>query len=353
MESLESIKLKISEFLVLDEPKKIAIIADNDEDGITAALNMVLFLKDRHNVKTYFFDRHLAKEKFAEDLRLFSPDKTIFLDLGGDFVEEALTDIADYTKEFVSIDHHNGVKTYAGAKFEFLKIDPDLFSKVDPSKYAVSKMVFDIFGGNDWATAVGIIGDSAAEQWKEFIDEVRDKYALTFEQLFDIMSTIVTIRTQHRGMRDELFNYLCVIDSPEKIFETDFYKLKKEFDKTLEEVRVDYEKNAERFPEYDLVFYFAKDNIVNPIINPLAKQNKNLTIIFYKKVGGLVNLSLRRGDFKVNLPELIKYAISEEPSASGGGHVPASGASFPAPYLETFKERVKTYLKEKYNNENN
>ena len=101
------------------------------------------------------------------------------------------------------------------------------------------------------------------------------------------------------------------------------------------------------------VFYFAKDNIVNPVINPLAKQNKNLTIVFYKKVGGLVNLSLRRGDYKVNLPELIKYAISEEPSASGGGHVPASGASFPAPYLETFKERVKTYLKEKYNNENN
>ena len=351
MESIENVKGQISDFLGLNEPKRIAIIADNDEDGITAAVNMTLFLRKKHKVKAYFFDRHLAKEKFVEDFRAFAPDKTIFLDLGGDFVEEVLEEVAEYTKEFVSIDHHNGVKKYAGAKFECLKIDPDLFSEVEPSKYAVSKMVYDLFGGKDWLAAIGVIGDSAVDQWKDFVDDVQKKYSLTFEQLFEIMLTIVSIRTQHRGMRDELYNYFCEIDSPEKIFETDFYKLKKEFDGKLAEVRADYEINAERFPELDLVFYYAKCNVINPVINPLAKEYRGTTIIFYKKIGELINVSLRRGDYKVNLPEMIKFATVKEPNASGGGHIPASGASMPASYLETFKERVKIYLKENYTKE--
>ena len=48
---------------------------------------------------------------------------------------------------------------------------------------------------------------------------------------------------------------------------------------------------------------------------------------------------------------MLKEVLNDIPNSHGGGHVPASGASMPVEYLETFKERVKTYLKDNYTKE--
>jgi single-stranded DNA-specific DHH superfamily exonuclease len=341
---------KICSFLDIKNKQKIAIIADNDEDGITAAVNMTVFLKDKgHKTINIFFDRHLVKEEFAIKIRDFRPDKTIFLDLGVDFVNAALEDIADFTNPFVSIDHHQDLAGYKNSKFDYLQIYPKDFSKIEPSKYPVSKMIYDLFGGKDWIALIGVIGDSSVSQWDDFLKVLEKKYSLSFEQFNEIMGIIIAIRTQNRGMRDELFNYLLFIDSPKKIFLTEFYKFKLEFDKKIDLIKNDYQKNAERFSELDLIFYFAKENIINPLINPLSKEFPSTTFVVYKKIGGLVNVSLRRGDYKINLPELIKYSIKDIPNSNGGGHIPAGGASFPTDYLDLFKEKVISYLKQNYN----
>jgi len=353
---LMSLKLKtkkqifseIGLFLRLDSPKKIAIVADNDEDGITATVNLFLFLKNEgHTVLPLFFDRHLVKEEFSSMMKEFLPEKTIFLDLGSDFVEEALEDISKYTGEFVSIDHHKGEINYKNAKHSYLFIHPSQFSKIDSSKYPVSKMVYDIFGGKNWVAATGVVGDSSADCWKKFLISVQKEYSISYKEIDEVTQTIVAVRTQDRGKRDELFEYFCKIDDPKQIFKSDFYKLKKNFDKKIESIKKDYEKNVEKFNKSNFEVYFSKEGIVNPIINPLAKEYPSKTFMVYKEIAGMCNASFRRGDYKINLPDMISFSLKGIPNSAGGGHVPAAGASFPKKHFSVFMERVISYLSKK------
>ena len=258
MKTIKQVKQEIIEFLNLEEPKRIMIVADNDEDGITSSLNISLFLEEKgHTVKMAFFDRHLLKEDFAAVVKEFAPQKTIFLDLGDDFVSEVLDEISDLTQEFVSIDHHKPAK-YPKAKFDYLMVTPEDFSEINPSKYPVTKMVYDLFGGKDWVAAIGVIGDSAKEQWEQFLKEVEEKNDLSSQELFYLMKTINSVRIEYRGRRNELVDYLKQINNPKEIFDSEFYKLKEEFDQKIEKIRKDFKENAERYEDIDLVFYFAK-----------------------------------------------------------------------------------------------
>ena len=105
---LELTQKKVLDFLALGETKRIAVIADNDQDGLTAAVQMKKFLDSKRIDTQVFFYDHYSREisPSANSLFEFSPEKTIFLDLNESFISDSLRQIGKSTGPFVVIDHH-------------------------------------------------------------------------------------------------------------------------------------------------------------------------------------------------------------------------------------------------------
>ena len=57
-------------------------------------------------------------------------------------------------------------------------------------------------------------------------------------------------------------------------------------------------------------------------------------------VAPLIEISSRRQDGKVNLPQLLNKCITGFPNSEAGGHIKAAGGTFPEEYLEEFKKRL-------------
>ena len=82
-----------------------------------------------------------------------------------------------------------------------LILKPGNFSKIDPSKYPVSKMVFDLFGGIDWIAGIGVIGDFSFEQWDLFIKKSCENISLKeLFELAEICSCIVSMHEKKKLM---------------------------------------------------------------------------------------------------------------------------------------------------------
>ncbi len=353
-QSLVSIRKKIYSFLELEKPQRIAIIADNDEDGFTSALQLKKHLdsleypeQKQNDTIVFFYDHHTGISSHFFDLfNSFNPEKVFFLDLSDGFVSEVCEKLK-LIQKFVSIDHHPrlGIRSYA----VFLSIKPTDFSSKQPSRYPVAKMVYDIFKGFDWIAALGIIGDSATDTWKPVLRSAQKKNKLSSEQLFGIADFISCIMARHADKKQEMFAEFYSTKKPKDLLSSKLFKYKVLFDKALDILEREYNSKAEKIPEFDLVFFKARDHLSTKLINRISLRNRNNTFIFYEKVDSMMKVSLRRSDFKVNCGELARYAIQGFPQVSGGGgHIPAAGAHFPEEKLKEFKSRVIQYLKENY-----
>ena len=98
---------KIDDFLDLKLLKRVAIISDNDQDGVTAAVQLKLFLDSRKvDSKVFFYDHYTKSFSFPkEDFFKFNPEKTIFLDLNENFVSDILDEIGTKAGPCLLIDH--------------------------------------------------------------------------------------------------------------------------------------------------------------------------------------------------------------------------------------------------------
>jgi single-stranded DNA-specific DHH superfamily exonuclease len=329
----------------LDNVKRIAVVSDNDQDGITSSVQLKRFFKKKRIICEVFFYDHYSKslgplEKFFD----FAPEKTVFLDLSDSLVSDALLQIGKACGPFLVIDHHQG-EPVKNALFLHLVIKPWSFSEVEPSKYPVSKMVFDIFSGIDWLCAAGIIGDFAFDKWSAFLDKVRKKYSLTEAKLFDLDEIIGCVSSQYPEKISLLFNFLCSTKKPQELLKSEFFAFKKLFDTMLSSLEKSFEENAECCSE-GVCFFFVEPRFSSKLSNIISVKQKNRVIIIFEQPGEMVKCSIRRQDFKVNCGSLAKHCVSGMPNANGGGHVPAAGATFPPSYLEEFKLRARKYLLE-------
>jgi single-stranded DNA-specific DHH superfamily exonuclease len=348
MEDINIVRKKLFDFLDLKNSKKIAIISDNDEDGITAAINGRLFFENLgKEVKVFFYDHSdRNSDSFVTPFNNFQPDKTLFFDLNENFVFDIIQDIDVVLKDFVVIDHHAGIEL-VNISQNYMVIKPKDFSKIEPSKYPASKMVFDLFGGREWIACIGIIGDSCHKQWSDFIKKTSEKI-ISKKKLFELTEICSCVVSMHEKKIYDLFDFLCKIDSPKKLFESEFTELNEDFQKLLNSETKRLETDGKFFNNVDLVFFETKKRLPSKMSNIFSARETNKTFIIYTLKQDFVKCSLRRGDFKVDCNKLANYAINGFEKSSGGGHIPASAARFPKKHFEKFKQRVVDYLEKNY-----
>jgi hypothetical protein len=343
------VRNEIIRFLNLEMPQRVAIIADSDEDGITSAVQMKKFLDSQKHISEVFFYDHYAdwNSGVANELSAFSPQKTIFLDLADDVVSGILAGAGSYTGKFVTLDHHQR-RQIKNNKFDFIFFKPDDFSEVETSRYPISKVVHDLFGGVDWICAIGIIGDYAFVQWKDFLEKVQKKYSISFEDLSDLAGFVAATELMHTERKPELFSLLCSAGSPKEIFDSEMFNIKKEYDGEMKKLMRKYKENSVSLVSLDLVFFEADKRLSSKFINILSGADPHTTFVIYEKPDVEYKASFRRGDFRVNCAELARFSVSESENGRGGGHIPAAGATFSPDYLEEFEGRVKQFLRENY-----
>jgi hypothetical protein len=347
--TLLQVRNEIVRFLNLEMPQGVAIISDSDEDGITSAVQMKKFLDSmKHSSEVFFYDHYADwNSGVSAQLSSFAPQKTIFLDLADDVVSGILASAADYTGKFVSLDHHQrrGIKNN---KFDFIFFKPDDFSEVETSKYPTSKIVHDLFNGIDWICAIGVIGDYAFVQWKDFLEKVEKKYSVSFEDLSNLAGFVAATELMYSGRKPELFSLLCNASSPKEVFDSSMFEIKREYDGEMKNLMRKYKERSEPFVSLDLVFFEADKRLSSKFINILSGADPATTFVVYEKPDVEYKASFRRGDFKVNCAELARFSVSGAVKGRGGGHIPAAGATFSPDCLEEFKSRVKQFLRGNY-----
>lgn len=336
---------RILSFLELEKDKRIAIISDNDADGISSAVQVKLFLESMGAKSMIFFYDHYSnsfsypKQAFIQ----FSPEKTIFLDLADDFVSKIIVDLGNATGPFVVIDHHQR-DVVRGNAFRSIVIKPGTFSEIPPSKYPVSRMVFDLFGGKDWICAIGVIGDFAMDTWGDFLKRTRGKYKLSSRKLNFLAEIVECISSQYSEKINSLADFLASSKTPKNLFTSEYVRLKRLFDARLKLLKQAFYKGAECFDDSQLCFFKSDNRFSGKLSNIVSSELRNKTIIIFEQPGDLIKCSIRRQDFGVNCGLLAKAGVSGIPNSNGGGHIPAAGAHFPPEYLDQFKKNIRVYL---------
>ncbi|OQA31224.1 MAG: DHH family protein [archaeon ADurb.Bin336] len=336
---------KIDDFLDLKLLKRVAIISDNDQDGVTAAVQLKLFLDSRKvDSKVFFYDHYTKSFSFPkEDFFKFNPEKTIFLDLNENFVSDILDEIGTKAGPCLLIDHHQS-SMITDAPFRVVIIKPHSFSRVEPSRYPATKMVHDLFVGKDWVCAIGVIGDFAQEQWGSFIKFVLKKYSLTPKKLIELDDIVCCITSQYPEKINSLFEFLCKAKHPLELLNSEYVAFKNLFEFRLDILKELFYKEGEYYSDAGVYFFKADARFSGKLSNILSQQLPNQVVVIYEQPGEKIKCSIRRQDFKVNCGELAREGVRGLKSSNGGGHIPAAGASFLASDLAQFKKQVRLYL---------
>jgi single-stranded DNA-specific DHH superfamily exonuclease len=353
MDSIKNVKKKLFDFLDLENSEKIAIISDNDEDGLTAALQAKYFFEKNGKKAEVFFYDHVTKDAgiFKREFTAFLPNLTIFLDLNENFVFDILNELNLEIKKFVVLDHHQGVEIIDD-KHDFLVVKPPLFSNIEPSKYPASKMVYDLLGGKDWQAAIGIIGDSSNTTWENFLLDVEKNNSLEKNSIFELADIVGSVISNRKDLFKELFDLMYSIDNPKKLFDSKFFEVKKEFDKIIEKELISFKENKEEFKDLDLILFETRKGLSSKMSNILSQKHLHKLLFVYTKEKYFIKASLRRQDFKIDCNKLAQFCVSGLKGAAGGGHIPAAGLKFPKEDFQKFKGRLFEYLEKNYSKEN-
>ncbi len=347
------IRKKILEFVDFENTEKIMLFSDNDEDGLTSAIQLKKFLeKNGKETKIVFYDHRTGLGKDSKKFFQFKPEKIFFTDLADDFIRDIIKTLDSKKKfqtRFVSIDHHQRNGSLE-KEYDCLVIKPDSISKKHASKYPASKMVNDIFGGDEWIALIGLIGDSSEKEWPSFFKKTLKKYSISEKKFYELTEIVTCIVSQHKNLLNDLLEFLSKEKEPKKLFKTVFAGLKKDFSKKVNKEIARFEKEKEHYPELKLSFFKTNHGFTSILSNILSSKNKREITIVYSIAGQFVNASIRNPLFEKNnidCNDIARKSVKDFEKSAGGGHAPAAGARFPKKHLEDFKKNVLEYLKNK------
>jgi len=359
-------------FRDLTPEDNIALIHDGDPDGICSAAIVARVLTKLKLKPTLVLSHGGAKLFTDEEIRLLKKiniTKVITTDISFDEEPSRVKQVERFAYLLI-IDHHALFHDINSKKTILFK--PQLFLEgSNPAKYCSSKLVYD-YGNKvadvsdaDWIAAVGLISDIGADLFSTFVRNVFKRYRLkpprislkNYQQLFETKLGKVSIainnalvynpknaKLAYRIVRDAR-NYNDVLNSP----------LKKYHDAIQNEIDT-YEKNfmkrATIYPELELALYEipSKYNVKSALCTILALKYTHLTIILYTRTNGIVRVSTRRNDYRVDLSGVLSAITKHVPGMQGGGHIPSAGAVVPTSHFELFKklllEKLPLYRRE-------
>jgi len=330
----------------ISKKDKIGIISHIDLDGIASAIFLQKILESR-DLKINFMEflRHgLSVLKGVLDRRF---DILFFVDWSLDNYLEDLKQLRKKGKIFV-VDHHPINERLEG-KSNFIKTD---------FGYCSSHCLFDLgkdyFNTKDWEWLVcaAMIADYVWDKSEENFEFIK--------RVYPNVKKDATIWESESGKIGQLINGALIYYQPDfmKVYDLvlkeDLNKLRKANEVITKEVSkwIDkFKKEAEYFSEKKLFFAYGnpKYNIDSTIATILSGRDfPEDTIIFVSDIPdkkGFVKISARNQTGKTDLSKILKKSIEGFEDSTAGGHIRASGATFPKKYLNEFKERLLKELK--------
>ncbi|MDO8634010.1 MAG: DHH family phosphoesterase, partial [archaeon] len=214
-------KKKLEEFTSfardLGPSDRIAVLHDSDADGISAAVICARAIERLRGsppdlVITQKKRKVSIEQETVKKLRQNRINKFITLDLAVDQGPKEFKPIEKFA-EILVIDHHKVYNDLSSKKTVFVKAS-ELSKKIEPSKYATSKLVFDLFSkvtdlsDLDWVACVGMVGDFSVNAWKGFVRHVLKAKKLSMSQIkgcTDLVNAVEIIEVKDISSLFKLF----------------------------------------------------------------------------------------------------------------------------------------------------
>ncbi len=336
----------------------LAILHDTDADGICSAVivakalrklgHNVLFLHDTKNraslgKKTYGI---ISKKKISY---LFTTDKA--MDSNPAIIQQL-----EKLCTLIVFDHHHLENDITSDKT--LLIKPQLFSKIPPSQYPTSKLVYDFFAELvdvtewDWLSAAGVISDASYRTWRDFIDAVHRRHKVaTPDPIFSSELAKVGQYITTATLYDEkmIGKIVAIVDTANE-YKDILHLLRVYVEPVREEINkwiASFTSRTEHYADAALYWYEIESRFpVSSIVSTrLSMEDSHATYIVAERRGKVLALSLRRQDGAVNCINLVKAGILGIKNATGGGHIPAAGGQAPYSKKEEIKKKMLSYLR--------
>ena len=339
----------------LTKNDRIAVIHHTDPDGVSSGV-IISKVVERLRGKKIDFRHNQGSSDIAlsnETVKILKKkkiNKLITTDMAVDQYPETLKAIAKFA-DILVLDHHKVYGEFDGKKIIVVK--PHLlYADVDPTAYCAGKFCFDLglrhaeIKDLDWIAVIAIIGDSAYNYWKSFCIKTLKKHKIKVEKevfatkLGRITGMISDSEAYSYKKAGECYDLLYKAKNYKQILNSKirWYSLKIRDDK-MYWLR-NYQKLAEFYDEFDLVFYHINPKYSVKISTILSYQNPHKTLIVLKPDKNMISISARRQDRKIKVNDLLEDAVKNLENGTAGGHVPAAGGKFMKKDLRQFKKNI-------------
>ncbi len=350
----EEIRNRFKEFVLSIKHKKTAIIHDSDADGICSGVITAKAIERITGKKPVLFHQNPGEigltENTLNELRSSFTECIISVDLSIDQQKESVKEAEEFAVILV-LDHH---KTYNEINSErTLMIKSQDLTGKEGSSYPVSKLSIDLFSGLtdlsdlDWVSSIGLLGDNAYAEWKDFVDGVMEKYSLGENPkksvLFTATSMIESIEVMDYSKLKDVLNVFLNARKPEDVLKKDLLNEMTELEKEISFWENEFKEKKEVFPEKELIYFELKPvhSIKSALINRVSENQRNKTIVLVQDFNEEhVYFSARRQDHKVKVNDLLEKSIKGIPDSLAGGHAPAAAGKIPRKYLKKFRENL-------------
>lgn len=343
---------------------KLAVIYDDDGDGMSAAASVVIGItrlrgKEPDVVEPFEKSNTYISEDLPAQLRKKGITKIITVDKTVDEKGIAFMQALEAVAPVLVIDHHRVMHEYSSPRFILFK--PQLVWETEPSSFPTAILAYTLFSAvtdlsdKDWISAIGITSDCAYPRWKAFVDPMIVRLGLPpvpadpFKGPFGVMSGII-YSTQVLSPRQlpEVLELLIEVEKPQDFLESGFAQLPGILEDEINQWMEKLKTEALVFPDLELVIakVHPRHGIKSVLVNRLSTQHyPNHSVLLLQDLGdSRVLISARRQDHKVPMNTLMEKAIEGFQEASGGGHVPAAAAGIKKSDEEKFIENVKRLL---------
>ena len=348
--------------LAIGPDVKVAVLHDTDSDGICSG---VLVAKSIERLRGKPVDGIIHQQHKDVGLTQDTIDRLKKQQIGILFVTDKAIDQSPETLKqaslffkIIAFDHH---QVEADLTDEMILIIKSQFlSPLDGAAYPTSKLVYDLFRplvditDLDWMSSAGIIADSCYPTWKTFVNAAMKKYGI--KKKTDIFETDLGMVSRSIGNSilfdkkkiKEVVDIVSNARNPGDVLNSRLKEYEQAVNDEIEYWVREHKKGAQFFPELELVFYVVHPRY--PINSPLStilskKVYPNQTLVVVHDSGDAVlGISLRRQDYKVHCPNLVKAAVTGLRDANGGGHIPAAGGKIRREDLARFLEQLKDQI---------
>lgn len=342
----------------LKKSDNIAVLYHADADGMAACLIIDKAVEKLAKTRIISYPRHNPAEpidvELLNELKEKKINKIIVADLSFDPQNQLIDELAQFADVLI-IDHHKIYGNPASQKIIFINA---LFieQKIPPSNYPASKMCYDLFSRivsikeTQWIVLLGLKGDVSEKHWKKFVSSAHKKFPnklIVF--LLDSLSAIAALSPKDF---EKVYKQFFEAKNPKTLMKSELGKYVKEYKQLIFLWLQRIKKEAQVFPEIELVFYnmgIEKRSIKSFLVDEVKKMFPHKTVILVQEKGnGFSTISARREDGKIKVNNLLELAVRDLDHSAAGGHDPAAGGIIQTNDLEKFKKNVIRILKDKY-----